>query len=343
MAFFAEEFGKAFIFKKVRPKIKNFVMQAGYDDVPYETFGFLFYASLLVTYFIYILFIYPKINTVVGEGNSISVLLITFISWVIIQIIILVMIVTYLYLSMNIKIYQRTKEIERILPDYLQLVSSNLRGGLSFEKALWSAIRPEFGVVAKEVTMVYKKVMTGNDLAEALREFTNKYDSPVLRRSFDLIIGEVESGGEIALIVDKVIENIRKTKALKEEMNASTLTYMIFIGAIVIVVAPGLFALSYYLLSIMAGFSSQLSNMNTANMPISFSADSVSAADFKTFSILAILMVSFFSSLIVSLIEKGDIKGGVKYIPAFMISSSIIYQIFLVVFGYFFAGLVGGG
>ncbi|MGV8171406.1 MAG: type II secretion system F family protein [Candidatus Woesearchaeota archaeon] len=339
MRFFAEEFGKAFVFKKIRPKIKSFFMKAGYDDVPYEMFGWLFYASTVATYFIFILFIYPRINTVVADGNSISILLLTFISWLVIQVVIIVAIIAYLYLSLLITIYKRTKDIEKILPDYLQLVSSNLRGGLSFEKALWAAMMPEFGVIAKEITMVYKKVMTGNDLSDALREMTNKYESPILRRSFDLIIGEVDSGGEIALIVDKVIENIRKTKALKEEMNASTLTYMIFIGAIVIVVAPALFALSYYLLTVMSTFSSQLSSMNAPGMPVTFSADAVNISDFKIFSIMAILLSSFFSALIVSLIEKGDIKGGIKYVPAFMVSSIIVYQVMLFVFGYFFGGV----
>jgi pilus assembly protein TadC len=338
MALFAEDFGKAFIFKNLRPKIKEFFLKAGYDDVPYELFGWLFYASLAITYFIYILLVYPKITAVVSS-SSINVLILTFVSWVMIQALVLFLIIVYLYISLNITIYKRTKEIEMILPEYLQVVSSNLKGGLSFEKALWNAIKPEFGVIAREITMVYKKVMTGNDLTDALNEFTDKYDSPILRRSFDLIVGEVESGGQIALIVDKVIENIRKTKALKEEMSASTLTYMIFIGAIVIIIAPGLFALSYYLLHVMIGFSDQLSNMNSANMPISFSANSIKPEDFKIFSIIAILMISFFSSLITSLIEKGDIKGGLKYIPAFMISAIIFYYIFISAFGYFFGGI----
>ena len=127
MVLFAEEFGKAFVFKGIRPKIKSFFMKAGYDDVPYEMFGWLFYASLVATYFVYILFIYPRIKAVVYD-NHINVFLITFISWVVILTIIIIMVITYLYLSLNITIYKRTKEIEKILPDYLQLVSSNLRG-----------------------------------------------------------------------------------------------------------------------------------------------------------------------------------------------------------------------
>ncbi|HYD03586.1 MAG TPA: type II secretion system F family protein [Alphaproteobacteria bacterium] len=340
MALFAEEFGKAFIFKNLRPKIRGFFLKAGYDDVPYDLFGYLFFASLGITYLIFIILINPIISNIT-TSYAIIPAIITFISWATVQIVVLFLMIMYLYFSLNIKIYQRTKEIEFILPDYLQVVSANLKGGLSFEKAMWAAIKPEFGIIAKEITMVYKKVMTGNDLNEALEEFMEKYESPIMRRSFDLIIGEVESGGEIAIIVDKVVENIRKTKSLKEEMSASTLTYMIFIAAIVIIIAPGLFALSFYLLQIMIGFSSQLSNLGP-NMPISFSGDSMNPADYKIFSVTAILMVSLFSALIMSLIEKGDIRGGLKYIPAFMISSIIFYYIFIAAFGYFFGGIGGG-
>ena len=335
MDLYTEEFGKAFIFKKIRPTIKSFFLKAGYDDVPYSLFGWLFYITLAMTYFLYILFIYPRIS---GYG-AVVILIATFLSWIVIQLSLLVLVTVYLYFNLNIKIYQRTKELEKILPDYLQVVSSNLKGGLSFERSLWSAIKPEFGVIAKEITMVSKKVMTGNDLTEALEEFTGKYDSPLLKRSFDLMIGEIESGGQIAFIVDKVIENIRKTKALKEEMAASTLTYMIFIGAIVILIAPGLFALSYHLLNIMSSFSSKLSDVNIQGLPLTIGSHSVNMGDFKAFSIIAIVCIAFFSSMLISIIEKGDIKGGIKYIPAFIISSLFFYFVFVAVLGAVFGGI----
>lgn len=337
MVLFAKEFGKAFIFKKIRPGIRGFFLKAGYDDVPYEMFGWLFYITLALTYLIYIVYIYPRLENYAAA----SVLFITFLCWVIIPIILIALIVVYLYFDLIIKIYRRTKEIEKILPEYLQIVSSNLKGGLSFERSLWDAINPEFGVIAKEITMVSKKVMTGNDLIEALQEFIDKYESPLLKRSFDLIIGEVEAGGQIAFIVDKVIDNIRKTRQLKEEMTASSLGYMIFIGAIVIIIAPGLFALSYYLLTIMSGFSSKLAGVSVQGMPITFSSGNLRMNDFRSFSIMALLLTSLFSCMLISIIENGDIKGGVKYIPAFMISSIFFYGLFMIVLGAIFASYPG--
>ncbi len=336
MALYAKEFGKAFIFKKIRPGIRSFFLKAGYEDVPYHFFGWLFYVTLAITYIAYLFFVYPELSSM----TPLSVLALTFVAWFVIQITLITLAIVYLYFSLIIKIYQRTKELEKILPDYLQLVSANLKGGMSFEKSLWSAIKPEFGIIAKEITMVSKKVMTGNDLVEALEEFTEKYDSPLLKRSFDLIIGEVDSGGKITNIVDRVIENLRKTKALKEEMAAATLTYMIFIGAIVIIIAPGLFALSYQLLNIMVGFASKLSNLNTNALPINFSSVSLDTNNFKMFSVSAIALTSLFSSMIISIIEKGDIKGGIKYIPMFLISSLFFYFLFMLILGAVFKGLI---
>jgi len=336
MKLFAKEFGKAFIFKKFRPNIKRFFMTAGYDDVPYDLFGYLFYMTFIVTFFIYIFFIYPRLQ----DYGTLTIGVVTFMSWVLIPLTILSLIIVYLYFDLTIKIFKRTREIETILPEYLQVVSSNLKGGLSFEKSLWQAINPEFSIVAKEITLVSKKVMTGNDLTEALLEFTEKYDSPLLKRSFGLIIGEVESGGQIAFIVDKVIENIRKTKMLKEEMAASTLTYMIFIGAIVILIAPGLFALSYHLLLIMSGFSAQVSSTAVQGLPLNLGGGKLNMSDYRTFSVLSILLIAFFSAILISVIQTGDVRGGLKYIPAFMISSVFFYFLFTIALGALFGGIV---
>ncbi len=330
------EFGKAFIFKRIRPGIRRFFLKAGYDDVPYSFFGWLFFITAAITALAYIIVFYP----IISAYQTGSIFVITFLSWILVQGALITLAIIYLYFDLNIRIYRRTKELEKILPDYLQMVSANLKGGMSFEKSLWNAIKPEFGIISKEISIVYKKVMTGNDLTEALREFTEKYDSPILRRSFDLIISEVETGGKVSHIVDKVIENINKTKQLAQEMSAATLSYIIFIGAIVIVIAPALFALSYQLLTIMIGFSAKLSTINASAIPITFAALQISPNDFRTFSIGALIVIALFSSMIVSIIEKGDIQGGLRYIPMFLVSSIIVYIILMKVLEMLFRGIV---
>jgi len=337
-------FGKAFvpetIFNKpIRSTLRKYLLSAGYNDVPYSLFGLLFLITAALTYGIFLPLVYPLL----AGKFFILVFLLSFLSWALIQISIVALIIFSITFFLNIKIYKRIKAIEANLADFLVFVSTNLKGGLSLEESLWAAIRPEFGLLAEEMTIVSKRVMTGNDLAESLNEFITKYDSPSLQRNFMLIIGEVESGGKIVAVIDKVIESLKRTRALKEEMSAATVSYMIFIGAVVVVISPVLFALSFQLLQIIIGFTQSLGSSSTGsgmmNLPISFD-NAIDVNNFKKFSVMAITTISICSSIIISIIEKGDIKAGLKYIPAFTFSSIIVYLLSMLILGGVFGGLI---
>jgi Flp pilus assembly protein TadB len=338
---FLEKVGQSFLFKKWRPSIRTYVMKAGFDEVPYKQFGILFFLGAFINIPIFLLLVYVKIK----DMSPVAIGFYSFFFWVLLQLIVTFMMIGIAYFYYNIKIYKRTQELEDKLPDYLTLVSTNLKGGLSFEKSLWAAIKPEFGILAKEIMIVSKKVVTGNDVAEAMIEFSNKYDSPILKRSMNLLVGEIESGGKITEIIDKIIENLRKTRALKAEMAAATVSYMIFIGVIVVVIAPGLFALSSQLLKIIIGFTSTLAGTAPASspLPITFGEVSIKPENFRIFSILALSTIAIFSSMIISIIEKGSIKGGIKYIPAFLFGSLIIYLVLLAVLDGVFSSIIMTG
>jgi len=324
---FLDEFGKAFIPKDIRPGLGKYLGKAGIEGVPYRFFGILFWVTAIITYFVYIPGIYP----VIKQKSIIVFFVLTFVSWFFIQAIIAMLIILSLYFYLNIRIYQRTKTLEDLLPDYLSMVSTNLKGGMNFEKSLWAALKPEFGILANEIGVVSKRVATGNDVSEALKEFAEKYSSPILRRSMDLLEGEILSGGSITGVIDSLVLNLKKTKALRQEMSAATLTYMIFMAAIVIGIMPVLFALSKQLLGIILKFGSRISTSfqsSTTSTMFRFSVANIDPFHFQVFSIVAISIIATFSSMIISTIEKGDIKGGLKYIPLFLFGSLIMYFIF---------------
>lgn len=340
---FLEEFGKAFVPEKlfgydIRSNLRKYLLSAGMKKVPYRFFGILFWVTTIITYFIFIPFIFPRIQ----DQPGLAVFFASFISWAFLQLFLAAIVIIVIYFFLNIKVFKRTKEIEDHLADFLVLVSTNLKGGLSLEQSLWASIRPEFGLLAQEMTIVSKRVMTGSDLSEALAEFSTKYDSPTVRRNLDLVVGEIESGGRIVKVIDKVIETLKKTKALKAEMSANTITYMIFIGAVVVVIAPALFALAYQLLGIIINFTHMLGSSISGDaatiLPISFDVQ-IDVNDFKRFSMMALVTISVCSSMIISIIEKGDIKSGLKYIPAFSVASVVLYVLFMVILESVFGGV----
>ena len=93
----------------------------------------------------------------------------------------------FFYGFMIYKKVKRRNEIENVLADYLELVAANVGAGMTIDQALWYAVREKFGVLAEEMETVAKKIMAGSDLSKALYEFTDKYDSEVLKKSFILL------------------------------------------------------------------------------------------------------------------------------------------------------------
>ena len=87
-------------------------------------------------------------------------------------------------------------------------------------------------------------------------------------------------------------------RMLKKEMAATNMTYVIFITFVVIVIAPGLFALSYQLLIILGSFISKIGATQISggmNLPLTISSISIKQSDFVVFSRYALVIISAFS------------------------------------------------
>jgi len=338
-----ESVGKAFVFDRIRPHLRSYLLKAGIVDVPYMLFGWLFWLSVIPVAFVFIFYGWDFILSL--ETGIVIQFVLALVLWAVMQFTLISAIMLLMYFYLDLRIFNRTKKMEAVLPDFLRMVSENLKGGMPFEKALWGSIRPEFGVLANEVMLSAKKVMTGQDVEDALKAFTEKYDSPMMRRSFDLIIEGMKGGGKTVDVIDRVIETIEETKELKAEMSATNLSYVIFVAIIVVFVAPGLFTLSFQFLTVLQGISGKIGTVtggaaSGAAMPINFGNISVDPSVFQGFSINALLLISFFSALMISIIQNGSIKAGVKYIPILMIASHVMYRVMMLAAGSVFSGFI---
>jgi pilus assembly protein TadC len=236
-----------------------------------------------------------------------------------------------LYIFVDLKIFRRKVDIEDVLPDYLQLTASNIKAGMTIDRALWYAVRPRFGVLAKEIELVAKETMRGEDLKTALQKFADKYESILLKRSINLLIEGIDAGGEIGGLLNKIAANIQENKIMQKEMAANITTYVIFISFATIAAAPVLFALSGMLVQVLTGFGTSLGGMTSAaasaGLGLSFSGSGIKYADFRIFAITSLLITSFFSAVIIATIKKGSAKMGLKYIPIFMFITVSLYLI----------------
>ncbi|MBW3015315.1 type II secretion system F family protein [Candidatus Woesearchaeota archaeon] len=321
-----ESIGRFVIPNYLELRVSRFFEKRGIYKTPFQTIGIVFLVTLLVSVLLDI-YLSRILFKDIGALHVIKSILL-FLA--------LVFVAVFSYVQYyNVINYKRTKEIERVLPDYLSIVSSNLESGMTVNKALWEAATPEFGVLTKEIKLAAKQVTTGQDLMTALKKFNDKYDSLILNRAVDLIIEGIQSGGELAEIINKVVDNIEQTIYLKKEMEAASLSYVIFITIIVTVIAPFLFALSYNLLLVVTKIATRVVLPQGAGgvggaMAILSSITNISMdpVDFQNFGYLSISIIALFSSMIISIINKEKIIGGLKYIPIFIVVSGIFFWLF---------------
>jgi flagellar protein FlaJ len=218
---------------------------------------------------------------------------------------------------------------ESVLPDALQLMSSNIRSGLTPDKALLFAARPEFGVLEREIKLAASKAVAGEAIEDALTALGNRIKSRIINRTFTLIVEGMKKGGEIASLLEQTADDIRDLKMLKKEIAAQVSMYSIFIFIAVGFAAPLLFAFSSYLVETMSTIGSKLNIAQASSYVIVGSLRlgviKISPTFLRIYTLLVLTLSSFFGGLIIGLLQEGKEKQGIKFIPILLLSNITIY------------------
>ncbi|MAG47253.1 hypothetical protein CL617_01490 [archaeon] len=326
-----------FLSKKIKAKLINILVSAGIKKKVSSIVKRILISSFILSLLVFFFFFTDNVRRYYGARIGVAIL--TF--WLLSLAISIGVILFFGYSYVSIKKYQRTKAIETILPDYLQLVAGNVSAGMPIDQALWFSVRERFGALGEEIELVAKKAMTGIDLKVALVEFSNKYDSDMLNKSIALLVEGLESGGEVAELVNRIAINIKENQILKQELAGDVLTYAIFIGFAAALAAPFLFALSHRIIIVMLDITSKIdvSSLSTVSSQISLkSGQGITPDDFKKFALIMLVVTSLISSSLISVIRKGTIKEGFKFIPFMVAISVIIFLIGSAILSTFFSG-----
>lgn len=238
----------------------------------------------------------------------------------------------YFYLLMHADIKARL--VEDSLPDALQLMSSNLRAGLTTDRALLLSARPEFGPLQEEINLVGKEITIGKQIDQALINMSSRIKSEKLEKSVLLIVSGLRSGGELASLLEETAENLRQQKLTEQKVRSSVLMYVIFIFAAVGVGSPILFGLSTFLVQLLNSILSTIEIPEAAlSIPFSITKVSIKPEFIIRFAIISLISSSIFASIIIGLISKGKEKNGVKYIPLLILLSLLIFFLIRLVAG----------
>ncbi|MFA5108329.1 MAG: type II secretion system F family protein [Candidatus Micrarchaeia archaeon] len=241
----------------------------------------------------------------------------------------------------------RKNKVEDALPDFLILASANARAGMTVDQALWHAAKPEFGLLSEEVQVVAKRAFGGVPFNEAIDYLAQTVNSKILRRTVTLIKQGLASGSSVAVILERTAADARDVQIMKREIAASLLMYVIFILFAAAIGTPFLFAVSAKLIMLMENVFSQIP---TSSSGTSFGATSfihpqppiVTSDQFYVFVIISVLITSISASLLIGIIQKGNKRAGLKFLPFILIVGCILFVIVVEAIGSFVTGLGTG-
>jgi len=243
------------------------------------------------------------------------------------------------------------KIVERMLPDVLELIASNVKSGLTTERSLFASARPEFGILSEELKNASKEILSGERMENALMALPTKIKSKTFERSIWLLVQGMKSGGEIADLLLQLGSDLREENAMNDEIAANISMYVILIFAAALIGAPLLFGISSLIVGILVEQTSNIaispeqmeeySSMSTVGRFMGLPTVNITETFIVFFSVIALIVTGIFASLTTGAMSAGSEKEGIRYIPVLVTGSLLIFITIRIVLGSFLGGLGG--
>ncbi|MBI2140379.1 type II secretion system F family protein [Candidatus Woesearchaeota archaeon] len=233
------------------------------------------------------------------------------------------------YVSLMLRADAKARFVESILPDVLQLMASNLRAGLTTERALLASSRPEFGPFQDDINQVGREITMGKSIIEALLKLGKKFRSQRLQKTISLIVSGLQSGGELASLLEQTARNVRQEALVDSRIKANVMMYVIFVVIALCLGAPLLFGLSSFLVEVLSKNLSSISipEGTMSNLPFKLGKSTVPLDFILQFSVAYLVIASTLGSMLIGLISKGREREGLKYAPFIIAASLLVFYL----------------
>ncbi|HLD37105.1 MAG TPA: type II secretion system F family protein, partial [Candidatus Nanoarchaeia archaeon] len=248
-----------------------------------------------------------------------------------------ILLALFFYFRVSLKEGARIKIMENMFPDVIQIMSSNLRAGMTIDRAFLLSARPEFLYLNDEIVRAGREIATGKDIGSAMKGMSRRIGSEKIDKTINLIMSGIKSGGNISTLLEQTASYMREKEFIEKRAASSVLMYVIFIFSAVAFGAPLLFGMSSVLVDIIVKIGSTMPSVQAAQigMPFTFSALNLSQTFILYFTLIFLVVSNIISSLVIGLVSKGDEKFGLRFmLPLIALSIFIFFAVRFFLMGF---------
>lgn len=251
-------------------------------------------------------------------------------------------ILTYISTKKKLAESQKIRMMEIVFPDFLQLISSNLKAGIPIDKAIVISSRKEFSPLDEQINQFGRDIVTGKPVELAMKEMSVRINSEKISKTINLIITGMRSGGNLATLLEQTSANLKERQYVEKRAASNITMYIILILFAVGVGAPILFSLSTVLVGVLTQILSGIPEVQTSvATPFAFTSINISSTFITYFAVFFIMTIDILGSMVIGLVQKGEEREGLKYaIPLILLSLTMFFLLKLVLASYF-KGILG--
>jgi len=218
-------------------------------------------------------------------------------------------------------IHNRWKtKIEKATPEFLRDLATASRTGIPLQVALEHASKRMYGPLTYELKILVAHMSWGMNFNEALIEFSDRIDLPLIKKATVLINEAGKHGGDLSDIFDSTAKYLENINSWTQKRRQQTMPY-------VLIFYFSVFIFLFIIIIISNMMFAPLSQ--TSGGAVSFIKPIISQATSRRVFLHAALIESLFGGLIAGKINEDSFVDGLKHVAVLAVASGLAFYLFL--------------
>ena len=223
--------------------------------------------------------------------------------------------------SIGQMIHNRWKlKIERATPEFLRDLATASRTGIPLQPALEHASKRSYGPLTDELKILVAHMSWGMSFNEALTDFADRLELPLIKKATILINEAGKHGGDLCDIFNSTAKYLENMNSWSEKRRVQTFPYV---------------AIFYFSVFIFLFIIIVISNMmfaplaHTTAGSTSFIKPILTQTESRRLFLHASLLEALFGGLIAGKINEDSFLDGLKHVAILAIATGIAFYFFL--------------
>lgn len=148
------------------------------------------------------------------------------------------------FMGLNQAIAKRKGEVQRSLPDFLDMVATTVQAGIALNQAMGYAVAVAPGALGEEIRECLSQIRLGRSHGDALRAAAMRVNQPQFSATITAITQAEKLGANISLVLNELAVDVRNARVMAVEEQAAKLPIkMVFPMALFLL--PALFTIIF--------------------------------------------------------------------------------------------------